>query len=408
MKFCINDLLLSISFALDLAERDFMNNSENHSKRVAIVSGKIGKQIGLSDKEIFDLVSYALLHDVGIVKLNSEEHIENHEQTAAHCIFGEEIVKDFPFLEKRENIVLYHHESYNGEGTFGMTDSEIHLFSKIIGFSDHFELLHRANLSQEDIKSDITTNIGIKFSPEIANAWLELQKTPSFWLDIDDLFIDTVNGDLFPQIYMDVDYSQIHETTKIFSAIVDSYSPFTANHSSGISEKISIMADFYKFNQEKKYKLLISADLHDIGKLGVPNKILDKNGRLTHEEFTIVKKHTYFTRRILEKIEYFNEIVEWASNHHEKLNGSGYPYGFDVAQLDFCSRLMAVIDIYQALTENRPYRKGMNHEIAIGILEEMVEKGEIDGLIVSDVDKVFGEKQCRTYFEQKNESCVFQ
>ncbi|MDF2557104.1 MAG: hypothetical protein K0R71_932 [Bacillales bacterium] len=390
MKFCINNLLLSISFALDLAEKDFMIDSKNHSKRVAIVSGKIGRQLGLSDEEIFDLVSYALLHDVGIVKLNSEAHIESHEKTGAHCIFGEEIVKDFPFLEKRENIVLYHHETYNGEGTFGKFDHEIHLFSKIIGFSDYFELLHREHLSQEEIVRDITNNIGIKFSPEIANAWLELQKTASFWLDIDDLFIDNVKGDLFPKICRDVDYRQIHETTKIFSPIVDSYSSFTGNHSSGISEKIDIMADFYQFDQEKKYKLLISADMHDIGKLGIPNRILDKNGKLTNEEFSIVKKHTYYTRRILEKIEYFGDIVEWASNHHEKLNGTGYPYGLGAEKIDFCSRLMAVIDIYQALTENRPYRCGMNHVKAMDILMEMVEKNEIDGQVVADVDKVFG------------------
>jgi HD-GYP domain-containing protein (c-di-GMP phosphodiesterase class II) len=391
MKFCINDLLFSISFALDLAEGDLLSNSRNHNMRVALVSGKLGRQLGLKDTEIFDLVSYALLHDVGVVNLKTGNYSGNEQKVIAHCIFGEEMVKDFPFLEKRENIILYHHETNDGTGCFGKTESEIPLFSKIISFSDYFESLYRSNISNEEITLEITNNCGERISMEIANAWLEISKNQNFWLDINDLFIEQITEREIPKIYLDTDFVQIRKMTKIFSTIVDSYSPFTGNHSSGISEKAAFMADYYRFDQEKKYKLMISADLHDIGKLGMPNEILDKNGKLSSVEFAIIKKHTYLSRRILEKVDLFNEIVEWASNHHEKLNGTGYPYGFGAEKLDFCSRLMGVIDIYQALTEDRPYRLGMDHKKAMGILNEMVEKGEIDGTIVKDIGYIFGE-----------------
>ena len=86
----------------------------------------------------------------------------------------------------------------------------------------------------------------------------------------------------------------------------------------------------------------------------------------------------------------FDDITEWASNHHEKLDGSGYPYGFDRDRLDFNSRMMGCLDIYQALREDRPYRKGMTHDRTMGILRDMVADGLIEGSIVEDIDHVFG------------------
>ena len=90
-------------------------------------------------------------------------------------------------------------------------------------------------------------------------------------------------------------------------------------------------------------------------------------------------------RRMSEMITGFEEIADWAANHHEKLNGKGYPYGFDKSRLDFNSRLLACVDIYQALTEERPYRKALSHNQAIGILRNMANQGLIDATIVEDI-----------------------
>lgn len=149
------------------------------------------------------------------------------------------------------------------------------------------------------------------------------------------------------------------------------------------------MADYYKKGRKEKIMLMIAADLHDIGKLIVPNHILEKPARLTDEEFKIIKTHTYFTRICLEPLKGFEDITEWASNHHEKLDGSGYPYGFTRERLDFNSRMMACLDIYQALIEERPYRSGMEHHKVMKILRDMAKQDLIDGDIVEDINNVF-------------------
>ncbi|MFR1804218.1 MAG: HD-GYP domain-containing protein, partial [Faecalispora jeddahensis] len=102
------------------------------------------------------------------------------------------------------------------------------------------------------------------------------------------------------------------------------------------------------------------------------------------------QSHTYYTRKALEMVQGFEDITEWAANHHEKLNGKGYPYGLTADQLDFNSRVLACVDIYQALTEERPYRMALSHEESVGILDTMAKQNLIDGSIVRDIDAILG------------------
>lgn len=192
-----------------------------------------------------------------------------------------------------------------------------------------------------------------------------------------------------PELSFNYSYKKIRKITALISDIIDSKSKFTKLHSSGLSNKARVMADFYNFSKDKKNKLLIAADLHDLGKLAVSNSILDKPGRLNDEEFTKVKAHSFYTRKALEPIDCFEEITEWAANHHEKNDGSGYPYGLKKRDLDFSSQLMAALDIYQALRENRPYRKPMTHKKSINILKNMVGAGKLNKKIVNDIDSLF-------------------
>ncbi len=149
------------------------------------------------------------------------------------------------------------------------------------------------------------------------------------------------------------------------------------------------MADFYSFDDEKKNKFLIAADLHDLGKLAISNSILDKPGKLNKQEFRKIKSHSFYTRKALDTIDGFEEITEWAANHHEKNDGTGYPYGLIEKNLDIPSQIMVALDIYQALKENRPYRDPMNHSEAMEILNDMAAEGKINLQITDDIDKVF-------------------
>ncbi|GHV40721.1 hypothetical protein FACS189490_06320 [Clostridia bacterium] len=144
----------------------------------------------------------------------------------------------------------------------------------------------------------------------------------------------------------------------------------------------------------KLLSISFSANLHDLGKLAVPNAILNKPGKLTKEEFDLIKRHTYYTRRALQRIDGFEEITEWAANHHEKLNGTGYPFGIgeNSGKLDFNARLLSVLDMYQALTERRPYREGSMHDHAIEIIRSS-NHGGLDDSVIDGVDRAFKDKQ---------------
>ncbi len=110
--------------------------------------------------------------------------------------------------------------------------------------------------------------------------------------------------------------------------------------------------------------------LHDIGKVGVSNRILDKNGPLADDERAAVQSHPLYTWEILGKVSAFSSFARQASTHHEKLDGTGYPWKLRGDELDAPSRALVVADIYEALTADRPYRAGMPVEKALGILDK--------------------------------------
>ena len=143
------------------------------------------------------------------------------------------------------------------------------------------------------------------------------------------------------------------------------------------------------FKQETSEKMYLAGALHDIGKVAVGNEILEKPGRLTDEEFTIMKHHAAYTYYILSEIDDFEELRDWAAFHHERLDGTGYPFGRSADELSVPERMMACVDIYQALTESRPYKQGMSHEKTCSILQDMADKGWLDPDIVTQVDLCF-------------------
>lgn len=401
MNFNLNEFLLSVSWALDFVETDILGISSNHTKRVAYISLKMAEEMGMLPEEIFDLVSLALLHDNGISEKAIHDTLQNKnidifnsiESSRKHCILSEENLKNYPFLTNVEGVILYHHEKYDGSGFFGKKGNNIPLMSQIISLADtldlNFDLKNSYLKNRNEILSFVKANENKLFSSKLVNIFLKVSSNTSFWLDLKDEFINRVLKLNVPSFSKNLSLKKIHDITKVFSKIIDSKSKFTLKHSCELSAKVSEMSDYYNKDNVEKLKLIIAADLHDLGKLAVPNSILDKNGKLTEKEFDIIKTHTYYTRIVLSEISGFEEITEWASNHHEKLDGLGYPFGKNNKQLDFNSRLMACLDIYQALTEERPYRKPMPHYKAIEILNQMANNGAIDKIIVNDIDKVF-------------------
>lgn len=400
MVFNLNEFLRAVANTLDIVEIDIFGMPTNHSKRIAYISVKIANELRLTNEEIFDLASLAIMHDNGAsmkilqdsLKGSSREKLTVMESKKEHCIIGEYNLKDFPFLTNPQNIIRYHHEKYDGSGFFGLSGDNIPLFAQIITFADTLDLTFDLNVTDKETMIEfVKENKNTFFSPILSDLFIEIASQDEFWEALLNKSIDESLAKVIPVFSNIQDYNKIHTITKTFSKIIDAKSSYTQEHSSGLTKKLEKMAEFYKFDIIMTSKLKIASDLHDLGKLVISNIILDKKGELTEEEFIKVKKHPYITRTCLQGIKGFEEITEWASNHHEKLDGTGYPNGLTAKDLDFNSRLISCLDIYQALREERPYRKSMSHEKSMDILTNMVNTGKVDRKIVNDINTIFSQ-----------------
>jgi HD-GYP domain-containing protein (c-di-GMP phosphodiesterase class II) len=155
------------------------------------------------------------------------------------------------------------------------------------------------------------------------------------------------------------------------------------------------LSGHYGHTDAERAQLFFAAALHDIGKIAVPLEILEKPGSLTAEEFAVIQTHARHTYDWLGEVEGLGKIWQWASAHHEKLDGSGYPRGLRAEELDFNSRLLACIDIYQAICEERPYHAARHHQEAMPILYDMADKGKLDPRIVKDMDELMADWSLR-------------
>ena len=403
MTLSLNKFLFSISFALDLAETEIKCTSAKHSKRVAYICLKMSNLMGLDDKEKFDLCSYSLMHDNGLIESycnftneyekDGAENYFNMINFSEHCVIGENNIKDFPFLTSQKDIILYHHENYDGTGLFGKKGSEIPLLSQIISFADILDTTFDLTIIDYDKKEEINKfvfeNEGKLFSKEIVKTYEKLSHSLLFWGDLE--YFDEVNPleSILPDFSMEISLEDFLGITKIFSKIIDGKSKFTAKHSKDLEEKSLKLVEYFNLDEETKLKIQIASNLHDIGKLGTPNSILDKDGSLSNSELFEIKKHAYLTHSILSKIDDFSDITKWASAHHERLDGSGYPFGLTSDELGLEERIVSCLDFYQALVEDRPYRKSFTHNDAVSLLRKNLTDLEIDGNIIDAIDIVF-------------------
>lgn len=400
MNINLDKTIRAMAVALDLAEISSVKNATivedisnvnfskhnylNHSKRTTYIALKLGEYFNLSEITMQKLYITALLHDIGAATSFKESHISN-TFILEHCKKGSEIIKDFPVYSNISPLVLFHHENFDGSGAMGLKGEEIPFVSQIIRLSDLVELMYSEGSTSHAQKSNITewikSNTDLIFSQKLVDAFLSIAETDIFWFDIENIsFMDFILDSIAPKLSISLDLFQFEKIAYILASIIDKKSAFTAKHSRGIADLAYMVSKHVGYSEEKCLQMKIAGLLHDIGKLAIPNSILDKDGSLTENEFSIIKSHVYYTKVILDRIEDIRDISDWSSNHHEKLNGSGYPRRLDSPKLSEECRIMCVCDIYQALTEDRPYRSGLSSDKALAILHGMVD----DGFICSD------------------------
>lgn len=394
-----NQFLLSASLALDAVEQEVLGAVQNHSKRVAYMSVKIGKEIGFSKEEQSDIAAYASLHDNALTEyITSEKRKGNNipvseirENFKFHCIAGEKNISVFPFLKKQDNIILYHHENYDGSGMFGIKGENIPLMSRIIRIADDidvkFPLLKWNSEKYKKMINYLKNDENNLYDKNLIEPLCRIL-TEETAKNLSNENIGKSLNEVIPVNQINLSYQELIKISSLFAHIIDYKSPFTLDHSVSIAAKTKKMAEYYEFDYKTANEIYIAAYLHDIGKLAVPDALLEKPGKLTDDEFEVIKKHVFYTHKILSAVDSFKDIERWASSHHEKLDGSGYFRGNKGSEQDFCSRLLTCIDIYQALVEERPYRKGMDKDTALKILREQAQYGKIDNKIVEDIAKV--------------------
>lgn len=155
-----------------------------------------------------------------------------------------------------------------------------------------------------------------------------------------------------------------------FARAVDAKSPWTAGHSERVTSLALKIGQAMGLGQENLDLLKRGGLLHDLGKIGVPAEVLDKPGKLTDEEFRVMKNHSSMGARILEPISAYADVIPIVEQHHEKFDGSGYPYGLSGETICWGARILAVADVFDALVSDRPYRSGWERKKALGLIEE--------------------------------------
>jgi len=166
---------------------------------------------------------------------------------------------------------------------------------------------------------------------------------------------------------------EFRSTLQVLAASIESRDPMTAGHSEKVTEYSVGICEEMKLDFEFRECVRVAALLHDYGKIGVPDSILKKEGRLTSEEYEVIKTHTLKTRDILQQINFegkYKGVPEIAGSHHEKWDGSGYPQGLKGEQIPFGARIVAVADFFEAITSKRHYRNPMPINVAIELLLE--------------------------------------
>lgn len=402
MKLDLTDMLLALSGALDRVEEHLTGVASGHGKRVAYLAYRMAKECGMEGEELTDFAGCAILHDNALTEFIREE-LGNHDNIMAqdvgklmkntgHCVHGEENIRLLPFRTDIRNVILYHHENADGSGPFGKRADETPLKAQILHAADLADMMeHIGDLTESGFQ-----NLLEKLRKEAGGLFSE-KSVELFWRAVS---YDVLRGlqekgaeaclrEELCTCCEDYSEEEVRRIAALFARIVDYKSSFTKDHSIGVAQKALKMAQYYQFPGEKATRFYFAAAFHDIGKLLIDNDILEKPGRLDDREFTQMKNHAVATYRILARIKGIDDIVKWAGHHHEKLDGKGYPFGLTADELSREERLMACVDIYQALVEPRPYKAGMSHEEAVKIMKNMVDMGKIDGDITRDIDQVF-------------------
>lgn len=387
------DLVMCLSNTTDLVS----SKVADHQQRVAYIASGLAAELGLSRDDQADLILAAVVHDFGALSLQErlecldfEVETPHHHSESAYLLLR----RFKPFAQVAE-IVRHHHLPWRhgaGQRRFGRP---VPFASHVLHFADRVEvLLHELPggcRSADAIHSFLATKIGYLLAPDLMEAFRVLASRDYFWFDLDAPYLAMVLAERGSREPIPLDYDGLTAMGRLFGQAIDFRSRFTAVHSGGVAAVSAWLAARAGMPERACKLMKVAGHMHDFGKLAVSREILEKPGALDAYELGQIHRHPYYAHRLLDPIVHLRDLNEWISFHHERLDGQGYPFRLPGDRIPLGARVLAVGDIFTALTEDRPYRPGLPPEEALALLEREAETGGVDGAIVALLRSSFSE-----------------
>lgn len=428
-QIALSEVISALSFALDLTE----DAVPGHAVRSCLLGMRIGRELGLGEEALGELYYALLLKDIGcssnagrmcqilggddrsakravktldwtrfsvaglklawqnalpggrpwqkalrVVGLGLHRERNNAEIIGLRCERGADIVRKIGLGENCADAIYSLDEHWNGSGyPDHLCGDGAPLLGRILGVAQHLDVFALEQGRRRAIHA-LVERSGAWFDPELVRVATALNKRGDLWNGCGEPDERMRAMDMEPGAMRMVDPGQVDEVCEAFADVVDAKSPFTYRHSLGVTEMADALALQFGFDGQRRQLIHRAALLHDLGKLGVSNSILDKQGKLDESEWQVVLAHPRLTQQILARIPSFARIATIAGHHHERLDGTGYPDRLKADDLSLDDRIVAMADVYGALSEDRPYRAGLPYEEILDILGKEV-PGKLDG-----------------------------
>ncbi|MCA1959429.1 MAG: HD domain-containing protein [Desulfomonile sp.] len=382
--------------ALDLVHPQLTD----HHKSTAVIAALIADEMALPSEERANLILASLIHDAGAFGLKQRLDVArfDSEDILPHCTAGYQLLRGCPSLGAIAEIVRHHHVRWADcrdaplqEVPIPRTSHLLHLADRVAVGIGHVS--NPLSLGREIVKR-IRDNTGKMLAPELVQIFEKVASRPAFWFDVTSHRIGSILDGLWRCSSDSCETVALSEIEHLFSRVIDFRSRFTASHSVAVAAIAEAIGQRMGLGDSCR-SLRAAGHFHDLGKLSVPVEILEKPGPLTPEEISLIMVHPYHTFQVLRKVDQLNEITRWASCHHECLDGSGYPFCLAAEHIPMAARILAVADMFVALSEDRPYRPTLPRAEVIRILGYRAKNSKLDGSIVALVTHYFDELDAR-------------
>lgn len=380
----LRQVIYALSDALDLVGM----NDFYHGKRVGLMAVEVSRYLGAGRAWHDELFDTGLLHDCGVSSTAVHQRLVEEMDwsgSQGHCERGFGLLENLPQLSHLAPAVLYHHTHWQDFARMDV-DPEVARKANLIFLVDRADALAAPHygpdllMFKDEIRNKLAAQSGAMFSPELVDAFMTASHADAFWLVLEPRHIQNFLGErLHGGQRRRISYTELRHMAMLFAYVVDAKSPYTAAHSLGVAKLARLLGELDGQDEETCDKLEIAGLMHDLGKLQVPDDILDKPGPLSEIELSVMHRHSFETYQILRRIPGLEDVAAWAAYHHETLDGAGYPYNLTGQGLPRPARLIAVADVFQAMAQNRPYRASVPPLQILDLLRDKAREGKLDG-----------------------------